>query len=215
MASTSNRLPAAPVMLSAPSELGHIAVATLGGKLVGVTFGYRTAAAATAALKRRLAEQRAEYKSHSEDDELAADVLARLVRYAEGEPVDFSDVPVAVDHLTPFGRRVIRACRAIGWSGRRTYGDLAATAGAAGAARAVGQVMAGNRTPLVVPCHRVVAAGGGLGGFSAPDGLMMKRRLLDLETVDAEVANAPRKSGLPAGRGKASRPLLAKMAAGA
>ena len=63
----------------------------------------------------------------------------------------------------------------------RTYGELAAECGSPGAARAVGSVMAKNRYPLIVPCHRVLAAGGELGGYSAPDGLKMKRRLLEME----------------------------------
>jgi methylated-DNA-[protein]-cysteine S-methyltransferase len=189
-------------------------VATSGGKLVGVSFGQRTKAAAVAWLNRRLAEQADHADGQSGDADLAADVLDRLVRYADGEPVDFSDVRVAVGHLTPFQQRVIRACRAIAWGGQRTYGDLADAAGAQGAARAVGQVMAGNRTPLVVPCHRVVAAGGGLGGFSAPDGLSMKRRLLALETGVADTAIPGRASGLGADRRAAARPVLAKIPVG-
>jgi methylated-DNA-[protein]-cysteine S-methyltransferase len=121
--------------------------------------------------------------SADDDQQLAAEVLDRLVRYADGEPVDFRDVPVAVEHLSAFQRRVVRACRAIPAGERRTYGQLAAAAGSPGAARAVGQVMATNRVPLIVPCHRVVASGGRLGGFSAPQGLAMKRRLLSLEAA--------------------------------
>jgi methylated-DNA-[protein]-cysteine S-methyltransferase len=104
-----------------------------------------------------------------------------LARYAAGEAVDFSQVPLDLDHLTRFARRVVAACRRIPRGQVRTYGELAAACGAAGAARAVGSVMAKNRFPLIVPCHRVIGAGGGLGGYSAPDGLRMKRRLLALE----------------------------------
>jgi methylated-DNA-[protein]-cysteine S-methyltransferase len=116
------------------------------------------------------------------DDDLADDVLERLVQFAAGEAVDFSDIPVDGEHLSPFQRRVVRACRAIGRGQTRTYGELAAAAGSPGAARAVGRVMATNRTPLVVPCHRVVGASGSLGGFSAPQGVAMKRRLLMMES---------------------------------
>ena len=173
------------IILSAPSALGHLAVAVVGDALSGVAFAHRSAASAAGALARRTSQQArggADCFLGVDAEELAADVLERLQRYAEGEPVDFSDVPVALDHLSTFQRRVIKACRGIGRGEQRTYGELAAIAGSPGAARAVGQVMAANRTPLVVPCHRVVAAGGGLGGFSAPQGLTMKRRLLELET---------------------------------
>jgi methylated-DNA-[protein]-cysteine S-methyltransferase len=114
----------------------------------------------------------------------AKELIDGLQRFADGEPVDFTDVPLAMDHLTPFGRRVVAACRRIGWGKTRSYGELASECGASGAARAVGTVMAKNRYPLVVPCHRVLAAGGALGGYSAPDGLRMKRRLLAMERAE-------------------------------
>jgi methylated-DNA-[protein]-cysteine S-methyltransferase len=108
-------------------------------------------------------------------------LMAGLQRFAEGEPVDFTDVPLALEHLSRFGRRVVAACRAIPWGQVTTYGDLATACGSPGAARAVGSVMARNRYPLIVPCHRVLASGG-IGGYSAPDGLQMKRRLLAMES---------------------------------
>jgi methylated-DNA-[protein]-cysteine S-methyltransferase len=112
---------------------------------------------------------------------LIGDTIGRMRRFAEGEPVDFCDVPLALDHLTPFARRVVGACRRIGWGQVSTYGELAAACRSPGAARAVGSVMAKNCYPLIVPCHRVLASGGALGGYSAPDGLRMKRRLLAME----------------------------------
>jgi methylated-DNA-[protein]-cysteine S-methyltransferase len=174
---------ATPVVHNSATALGHIAVAVQNGELHAVAFGHRSAGAAQASVRRRLlgAAGKNLASESQDDDALAADVLERLTRYAEGEPIDFSDIPVAVDHLTPFARRVVKFCRAIRRGQTRSYGELAAAAGRPGAARAVGQVMATNRVPLVVPCHRVVAADGRLGGFSAPDGLAMKRRLLDLE----------------------------------
>jgi methylated-DNA-[protein]-cysteine S-methyltransferase len=110
-----------------------------------------------------------------------AELVARLEAYAVGEQVSFDDVPVDLSHLTAFQLKVVRACRKISRGKTRTYGDLAAAAGSPGASRAVGSVMANNRLPIVVPCHRVVGAGGSIGGFSAPDGLDMKRRMLALE----------------------------------
>ena len=170
---------------SGSSPLGAIAVAAAGGKVTHIRFGYATEREAVAALKRGVDSYRIASVEHlsEEDEQLARDVLARLQQYAEGEPVVFDDVTVSLEHLSSFQRRVVKACRAIPAGQRRTYGQLAAAAGSPGAARAVGQVMAGNRVPLVVPCHRVVASGGGLGGFSAPQGLAMKRRLLTLEST--------------------------------
>jgi methylated-DNA-[protein]-cysteine S-methyltransferase len=112
-----------------------------------------------------------------------ADVVDRLERYAAGEKVSFADVSLDLSHLTSFQQRVVRACRKIGRGKTKTYGDLAAAVGAPGAARAVGSVMAKNRLPIIVPCHRVVASGGSLGGFSAPTGLTLKQRMLALEGI--------------------------------
>jgi methylated-DNA-[protein]-cysteine S-methyltransferase len=114
---------------------------------------------------------------------VATNTIELLQRFALGELVDFTDVPLSLDHLTPFGRRVITACRRIAWGQTRSYGELADECGSPGAARAVGSVMAKNRYPLIAPCHRVLGAGGGLGGYSAPDGLNMKRRLLEMESM--------------------------------
>ena len=113
----------------------------------------------------------------------AINLIAKLKLYAAGETVDFADTPLSLEHLTTFGARVIAACRAIPWSETRSYGELATACGSPGAARAVGSVMAKNRYPLIVPCHRVLAAGGEIGGYSALDGLQMKRRLLAMENA--------------------------------
>jgi methylated-DNA-[protein]-cysteine S-methyltransferase len=88
-------------------------------------------------------------------------------------------VPLDLSGLSPFHRRVLQATRRIPYGRTATYRDLARRVGRPRAARAVGQAMARNPVPLVIPCHRVVAAGGGLGGFSG--GLDLKRRLLALE----------------------------------
>lgn len=120
------------------------------------------------------------------------DLAEQLRAFASGEPQAFDSIALDLRSHTPFGRDVVAACRQIGWGEMRTYGELAAECGAPGAARAVGNVMASNRFPLVVPCHRVVAAGGRLGGYSAPQGLAMKRRLLEMERGTATNVRAQR-----------------------
>ena len=109
-------------------------------------------------------------------------LVGRLEGYTLGEPVDFGDVRVDLSRMSDFRKRIVRACRRVPYGSTWTYGELAARAGYPGSARAVGNCMARNRVPLVVPCHRVLASGGRLGGFSAPGGLAMKRRLLELES---------------------------------
>ena len=173
-------------MACGESDLGGLAVAVDQGEVIGVSFGNRNRAAASAALAKKLASGEGPAEQRDDDSEedllLAEEVLEQLQRFAAGEPVELKKIVVSLDHLTTFQRRVVKACRAIKRGERLSYGDVAAVAGSPGAARAVGQVMRTNRTPLIVPCHRVVAARGKLGGFSAPDGLVMKKRLLALES---------------------------------
>jgi methylated-DNA-[protein]-cysteine S-methyltransferase len=105
----------------------------------------------------------------------------RIIAYLRGEPGDFVSVPLDMDLLPPFHRHVYEAARGIPWGATMTYGALAARTGVAGSARAVGQALARNPFAIIVPCHRVVAAGGRIGGFSANGGVLTKLRLLAIE----------------------------------
>jgi methylated-DNA-[protein]-cysteine S-methyltransferase len=168
------------------TNLGWMALAHHDGVLTGVVFGHPSRRQACESLRRNLTRDSApqtEIDFLEPDDQPPAIVslIERLTAFAAGETVDFRDVRIDERHLTEFGRRIVRACRRIPRGATRGYGELAAASGSPGAARAVGQVMAKNRYPLIVPCHRVLAAGGQLGGFSAPQGLAMKRQLLSLE----------------------------------
>ena len=107
-------------------------------------------------------------------------LTASIGRYFEGEFVAFDDVAIS-PRGTPFQLRTWAAARAIPWGTACTYGQLAEQIGSTRLARAVGGAMARNPVPLIVPCHRVLAAGGGLGGFSAAGGVDLKARLLSLE----------------------------------
>lgn len=113
----------------------------------------------------------------------ASDAAERLARYAAGEPADFETVPLDFGGLAAFEASVYRALRRVERGRTVTYGELAALAGSAGAAQAVGTAMARNPWPVVVPCHRVLAAGNRPGGFSAPGGLKTKAKLLAMEGV--------------------------------
>ena len=101
--------------------------------------------------------------------------------YAEGEIVDFSQVPIQLPDGTGFRRNVLHATRQLPYGETVSYGELARKVGHPRAARAVGTVMATNRFPILIPCHRVLASGGKIGGYTSRSGINFKERLLKLE----------------------------------
>jgi methylated-DNA-[protein]-cysteine S-methyltransferase len=123
-------------------------------------------------------------------------VIADIRRYLAGEKIDFAAVAVDLEGLEPFQRKLYEALRGVGFGATTTYGELARRLGAdeVEGAREVGAAMGRNPVPIVIPCHRVLAAGGKLGGFSAPGGSATKARLLALEGVHFD-GGAPRLPG--------------------
>jgi methylated-DNA-[protein]-cysteine S-methyltransferase len=107
------------------------------------------------------------------------ELAGRLAAYFGGAVVAFEDVDLDLDDWPAFQRALTDALRSVPYGETVTYGELAALAGSPNAARAAGTFCAGNRFPIVVPCHRVVAANG-IGGFGSL-GVEYKRRLLELE----------------------------------
>jgi len=112
----------------------------------------------------------------------AGDILAtareQILAYLRGERHRF-DVPLDLGEATQFQRRVWEACEAVPYGATMTYTDLAETIGTPRAARAVGQALGKNPVPVLIPCHRIVASDGSLGGYGG--GLALKRALLALE----------------------------------
>jgi methylated-DNA-[protein]-cysteine S-methyltransferase len=111
---------------------------------------------------------------------LAENCLQAISRYLKGEPVAFEQIPIDWDFVPPIYRRILLTLRQIVPLGQTiTYGKLARRLGMPRAARLVGQAMAKNPVPILVPCHRVIRSNGSSGGFSG--GANLKRKLLDLE----------------------------------
>lgn len=111
--------------------------------------------------------------------------IGNISALLRGEPSDLSTVVLDMRRVQAFPRRVYEVARAIPPGATLTYGEVAARLGASGAARAVGRALGENPFPIVVPCHRVVAANGKVGGFSAYGGPITKLRLLQIEGATA------------------------------
>lgn len=126
--------------------------------------------------------------------------IAMLERYFDGERVDFSPVALDLAGVGPFHRKVYDAARELPWGQTASYGDLARQAGSPGAARAVGQAMGHNPVPIIIPCHRVLASGRKIGGFSAFGGALTKTHLLALEGVHLGTGTPTLPGLLPARR---------------
>ena len=110
-----------------------------------------------------------------------AAAIERMAAMLAGAPDDLASIPLDMGAVPEFHRRVYDAARAIPPGRTRSYGEVAELIGERGAAQAVGQALGRNPFPIVVPCHRVLAADGSLRGFSAPGGTDTKRRMLELE----------------------------------
>jgi methylated-DNA-[protein]-cysteine S-methyltransferase len=108
-------------------------------------------------------------------------VVADIVALLNGEPKELSHVTLDLDGVPDFNRRVYDVARTIRPGATISYGEIAARLGDRSLARDVAQALSQNPFPIIVPCHRVLAAGGKMGGFSAPGGVRTKLRLLSIE----------------------------------
>lgn len=135
-----------------------------------------------ARVEERLRERHPQAKRASRAPAWLRPIVKQLGRLLErGEALEWEEIPLDFTGITPFHEKIYREALKIPCGRVASYAELARRAGSPLAARAVGQAMARNPLPLVVPCHRVLNSGGKLGGFSAPGGLHSKERLLELE----------------------------------
>ena len=166
----------APAFAVFDTAIGPCAVAWREAGLVGFWLPDGTPAATRARLLRRHPDAR-----ETPPTPQVAAVIAGATALLAGEPRDLSGAPVDLSGVSDYDARVLNAARAIPPGRLVTYGELAARIGDPDGARAVGVALGRNPIPIVVPCHRIVGAGGKLVGFSAPGGVATKRRLLEIE----------------------------------
>jgi methylated-DNA-[protein]-cysteine S-methyltransferase len=117
-------------------------------------------------------------------------IIDDIVALLAGQACDLRYVRLDVARAPPFHQRVFEVVRDIAPGRTRSYGEVAALCGERHAARAVGQAMARNPVPIIVPCHRVLAAGGKSGGFSARGGVTTKLRMLAIEGALSTLASS-------------------------
>ncbi|HUN43868.1 MAG TPA: methylated-DNA--[protein]-cysteine S-methyltransferase [Acetobacteraceae bacterium] len=152
--------------------------------VTGVQLPERTAQATGDRLRRRHPD--ATEATPPSDVQQAIDGIAGLLR---GDAQDLSGIVLDMAGIPPFRQRLYAALRGIPAGATLSYGELAARLGEGCTARDVGEAMGQNPFPIIVPCHRVLAAGGKVGGFSAPGGVTTKLRMLEIE--GARVGEAP------------------------
>jgi len=127
-------------------------------------------------MRARLAE-----RDGVEDRDGQPEVVGRIVAYAEGAKDNFADLALDLAEVPASNRRIYEHIRELGWGETTTYGAIARWLGDVALSRAVGAAMGANPIPLVIPCHRVLAADGKTGGFSSPNGVRTKMQMLALE----------------------------------
>ena len=176
MTSTSSTAPLGYTIVD--TAIGAIAVAWSAAGICRVALPQRD----REAMERRFAA-RLDGAGPAEPPAAIAAAIELIKRYAEGEEVDFSSVPVDLGGVDLFQRAIYQAARQLDFGETTTYGGLADAAGHPGKARETGEALGRNPVPLIVPCHRILAAGGKIGGFSAPGGSATKEKLLTLEGV--------------------------------
>jgi len=166
----------APSFALFDTPIGHCGLVWNDCGVVGALLPESTAAATRARVRRRHAGV-----SEAVPPADVQRVIERIERLLRGEPDDLLDVSLDMSAVPEFNRRVYSIARRIVPGTTRTYGEIAVDLGEPHAAREVGQALGANPFPIIVPCHRVLAAGGKAGGFSANGGTRTKLRLLEIE----------------------------------
>jgi methylated-DNA-[protein]-cysteine S-methyltransferase len=159
------------------TPIGACGIAWTGCALAAVQLPEATDAATLRRLRRYVGDEVPQQSPPA----FVQSAIARIQALLAGARDDLTDLPLDLDGLAPFQRRVYEVTRAIPPGEVLTYGEVARRVGEPAAARAVGQALGGNPFAPVVPCHRVLAAGGKSGGFSAEGGANTKLRMLEIE----------------------------------
>jgi methylated-DNA-[protein]-cysteine S-methyltransferase len=158
------------------TAIGRCALVWRGGLVIGAALPETSDERARLSLGRRFPGT-----VEAEPPPFAAEAIARVSQHLAGDRTDLDDIPLDLGAGSDFERSVWETARLIPCGEVRSYGDIAREIGAPKAAQAVGVALGRNPVPIIVPCHRVLAAEGRSGGFSAPGGIATKFRILEIE----------------------------------
>ncbi len=167
------------------TAIGACGVAWSEDGITGVMLPGSSAAVALASLRQRHPDAREAIPPAAVQEAIA--LIGRLLK---GEHTNLSTIVLDMEGVADLNRAIYAITRRIEPGATRTYGEIAKEMGDPLLARAVGQAMASNPFPIVVPCHRVLAAGGKTGGFSAPGGVDTKFRILQIEQAGKRDPNS-------------------------
>jgi methylated-DNA-[protein]-cysteine S-methyltransferase len=168
------------------TAIGRCALVWSAQGVAGVRFPERDDAAMRHRMQRRFPAAR-----EAQPSAAAQSAIEAIVALLAGERRDLSSVLLDLQNAPEFNRRVYDVARSIGPGETLTYGEVAARLGDRTLAREVAQALSENPCPIIVPCHRVMAAGGKTGGFSAPGGVRTKLRLLSIEGAAPDAGDTP------------------------
>jgi len=159
------------------TAIGRCGIAWGDTGILAVSFPEDSDAATLQRLRRRVPEAEQAWEA----PDTVATAIAGIRALAEGEAAGFADARLDIEGVGGFEKSVYALARKIPPGETRTYGEIARALGDVSLSRRVGQALGNNPFPIIVPCHRVVGAGGVMTGFSAPGGTETKRRLLKIE----------------------------------
>jgi methylated-DNA-[protein]-cysteine S-methyltransferase len=165
---------------SFPTAIGNMALAWRGEKIVGVFLPENSKGELLESLRRRLGQESLVFSPSP--PAFAGRLAAQIRAHLRGEAQEFDFAHIDMPGAGPFMREVYKHTRGIPSGTVLTYAQVAKEAGSPKAFRAVGQAMARNPLPIVIPCHRVVGSSRGAGGFSAHGGLQTKEQILRIES---------------------------------
>jgi methylated-DNA-[protein]-cysteine S-methyltransferase len=159
------------------TKLGYFGLAAQGKTLLGAILPLPNPRKVESLILKKYPN--AEYQKY-----LLKSLQEKITAYFEGIRTDFNTTPILLDGLRPFTISVLTACRNIPYSQTMSYSKIAQKIYCPKAARAVGNALAKNPLPLIIPCHRVIRSDGSCGNFSAAGGKKLKQKLLKLEKTN-------------------------------